>query len=308
MADGAQSPVTSQPAASPDSNLLRGVPVLFVMLWATGFMVAKYAIPYAAPFTILTIRFALASAMMAGIGLIFGARWPRSVREVGHIAVTGILLQAVYLGGCYAAIYAGLPSGMVALIAGLQPIVTAALAGPLLGERLRPLQWLGAALGFVGLTMVIWHKLAFDSDHLWALFFAFVQLAGITAATLYQKRFSPNADLKAGAAIQYAAATIVLLPVMLFIGVGEINWQPQFLFAMGWIVIVLSGISIALLTWMIQRGAASKVASLFYLTPPVAALGGYFMFDERLDTLAFCGMGVVALGVFLVNRSDRRRK
>ncbi|WP_374311366.1 DMT family transporter [Dongia sp.] len=308
MADGAESPVTSRPAASPDSNLLRGVPVLFVMLWATGFMVAKYAIPYAAPFTILTMRFALASAMMTAIGLIFGARWPRSVREIGHIAVTGILLQAVYLGGCYGAIYAGLPSGMVALIAGLQPIVTAALAGPLLGERLRPQQWLGAALGFVGLTMVIWHKLAFDSDHLWALFFAFVQLAGITAATLYQKRFSPNADLKAGAAIQYAAATIVLLPVMLFIGVGEINWQLQFIIAMGWIVIVLSGISIALLTWMIQRGAASKVASLFYLTPPVAALGGYFMFDERLDALAFCGMGVVALGVFLVNRSGRGRK
>ena len=301
MADGI-SPGINKTTAPADNNLLRSVPVVFVLLWATGFMVAKYAIPYAAPFTILTIRFAIASAMMAAIGLIFGARWPKTLAEFGHIAVTGILLQAVYLGGCYAAIYAGLPSGMVALIAGLQPVVTAALAGPLLGERLRPLQWLGAMLGFVGLTMVIWHKLVFDAGHFWALFFAFVQLAGITAATLYQKRYSPNADLKAGAAIQYAAAAIVLLPVMLFLGVGEINWQPEFILAMGWIVIVLSGISIALLTWMIQRGAASKVASLFYLTPPVAALGGYFMFNERLDALAFCGMGVVALGVFLVNR------
>lgn len=302
MADGAPGPAARAQAVPPDNNLLRGVPVLFVLLWATGFLVAKFAIPFAAPFTLLTIRFALASVMMAAIGLIFGARWPRTLTEFGHIAVTGILLQAVYLGGCYAAIYAGLPSGMVALIAGLQPIVTAALAGPLLGERLKPLQWLGAVLGFIGLTMVIWHKLAFDAGHLWALIFAFVQLFGITAATLYQKRFSPNADLKAGAAIQYAAAGLVLLPVMLFLGVGEIDWQPEFIFAMGWIVIVLSGISIALLTWMIQRGAASKVASLFYLTPPVAALGGYFMFDERLDTLALCGMGVVALGVALVNR------
>lgn len=294
--------MSSTAAASSNNILMRSVPVLFVLLWATGFLVARYAIPYAPPFTLLVIRFALASAMMGALGLVFGARWPKTLREVTHIAVTGILLQAVYLGGCYAAIYAGLPAGMVALIAGLQPIVTAALAGPLLGERLKPLQWLGAGLGFIGLTMVIWHKLAFDGEHVWALVFAFIQLFGITAATLYQKRFSPNADLKAGAAIQYAAATVVLLPVMLWLGVGEINWQPQFIAAMAWIVIVLSGISIALLTWMIQRGAASKVASLFYLTPPVAALGAFFWFDERLDALALCGMGVVALGVFLVNR------
>lgn len=301
MADGV-APAPQATATSPDTHLMRSVPVVFVLIWATGFLVARYAIPYAPPFTLLVIRFALASAMMAGIGLVFGARWPKSPIEILHIAVTGILLQAVYLGGCYAAIYAGLPAGMVALIAGLQPIVTAALAGPLLDERLKPLQWLGVLLGFVGLTMVIWHKLAFDSEHLWALLFAFVQLFGITAATLYQKRYSPNADLKAGAAIQYAAATLFLLPVMLYLGVGEVDWQPEFILAMAWIVIVLSGISIALLTWMIQRGAASKVASLFYLTPPVAALGAYFIFDERLDTLALCGMGVVALAVFLVNR------
>lgn len=301
MADGV-GPAPLAPATSSDNNLMRSVPVIFVLLWATGFLVARYAVPYAPPFTLLVIRFALASAMMAGIGLIFGARWPKSPIEILHIAVTGILLQAIYLGGCYAAIYAGLPAGMAALIAGLQPVVTAALAGPLLGERLKPVHWLGVFLGFVGLTMVIWQKLAFDSEHLWALVFAFVQLFGITAATLYQKRFSPNADLKAGAAIQYAAATFFLLPAMFYLGVGEIDWQPEFILAMAWIVIVLSGISIALLTWMIQRGAASRVASLFYLTPPVAALGAYFLFDERLDNLALCGMGVVALGVFLVNR------
>lgn len=301
MADGAASAPLA-PATSPNSNLMRSVPVVFVLIWATGFLVARYAIPYAPPFTLLVIRFALASVMMASIALVFGARWPRTSTEVLHIAVTGILMQAVYLGGCYAAIYAGLPAGMVALVAGLQPVLTAALAGPLLGEHLKPVHWLGVLLGFIGLTMVIWHKLGFDSDHLWGVIFAFVQLFGITAATLYQKRFSPDLDIKAGAAIQYAAATLVLLPVMLIVGVGEVNWQPEFIFAMAWIVIVLSGISIAILTWMISRGAASKVASLFYLTPPVAALGAYFIFDERLDNLALCGMVVVALGVFLVNR------
>lgn len=306
MADGVtpapQNPASNVSAPSPDNNLMRSAPVIFVLIWATGFLVARYAIPFSPPFTLLVIRFALASVMMAGIGLVFGARWPTSPIEILHIAVTGILLQAIYLGGCYAAIYAGLPAGMAALIAGLQPVLTAAIAGPLLGERLKMLQWLGVLLGFVGLTMVIWQKLAFDSHHVWALVFAFIQLFGITAATLYQKRFSPNADLKAGAAIQYAAATLVLLPMMLYLGVGEVDWQPEFIAAMAWIVIVLSGISIALLTWMIQRGAASKVASLFYLTPPVAALGAYLLFDERLDALALWGMAVVALGVFLVNR------
>lgn len=302
MADGAAGPVTQTSTATDPAALLRAVPVLFVLLWATGFLVAKFAIPYAPPFTILVIRFALAAAMMLAIGLLFGARWPRSLAEVGHIAVTGVLLQAVYLGGCYAAIYAGLSAGVVALIAGLQPIVTAAIAGPLLGEHLKITQWLGAVLGFVGLTMVIWHKLNLDPGHFWALVFAFVQLIGITAATLYQKRFCPQTDLKAGAAIQYAAATLALLPVMLILGVGEIDWQPEFILAMAWIVIVLSGISIALLTWMIQRGAASRVASLFYLTPPVAALGGYVLFDERLDALALTGIAVVAVGVALVNR------
>ncbi|MBL8708115.1 MAG: DMT family transporter [Rhodospirillaceae bacterium] len=302
MADGAAGPVNQTSTATDPTALLRAVPVLFVLLWATGFLVAKFAIPYAPPFTILVIRFALAAAMMLAIGLLFGARWPKSLAEIGHIAVTGVLLQAVYLGGCYAAIYAGLSAGVVALIAGLQPIVTAAIAGPLLGEQLRITQWMGAVLGFVGLTMVIWHKLSLDPGHFWGLVFAFVQLIGITAATLYQKRFCPQADLKAGAAIQYAAATLALLPVMLILGVGEIDWQPEFILAMAWIVIVLSGISIALLTWMIQRGAASRVASLFYLTPPVAALGGYVLFDERLDALALAGIAVVAVGVALVNR------
>ncbi|TDQ81036.1 drug/metabolite transporter (DMT)-like permease [Dongia mobilis] len=302
MAEGGSSPPAGNATAPDQTLLIRGAPVLFVLLWATGFLMAKFAIPYAEPFTILVIRFALASAMMACVAIIFGARWPRSLGEAGHIAMTGVLLQAVYLGGCYAAIYAGLAAGVVALIAGLQPVVTAALSGPLLGEHLKPLQWLGAVLGFVGLSMVIWHKLSFDPDHLWALAFAFVQLFGITAATFYQKRFCPRADLKSGAAIQYAAATLVLLPVMLWLGVGEIDWQAEFIFAMGWIVIVLSGISIALLTWMLQRGAAARVASLFYLTPPVAALGGFLLFGETLDALAIAGMGVVALGVALVNR------
>lgn len=284
-------------------SLRQAAPILFVFLWATGFLVAKFGLPYAQPFTILTVRFALAGLMMTAIALLWRAPWPRSVRELLHLAVVGVLLQALYLGGCYAAIAAGMPAGITALVAGLQPVLTAALAGPLLGERLRAGQWLGIVLGFFGLLLVVWPKLAFDAARFSALTWAFASLFGITASTLYQKRYLPRADLRSGAAVQYGAALLATLPLVGFQGWGRIVWSKEFIFCLFWIVIVLSGLSIALLTWMMQRGAASQVAGLFYLTPPVAALGGYFWFGETLATGSFIGMAVAALGLYLVNRS-----
>ena len=285
------------------STLARVAPGIFVLLWATGFLIAKLGVPYAQPMTILAIRFVLAAAMMASVALLTRAPWPRSWRRIGHIAMVGILLQAVYLGGCYLAIYGGMPAGMAALIVGFQPILTAAMAGPVLGERTRPLQWLGIAIGFVGLMMVLWERMVIDLSHPAALLFAILSLLGITSATIYQKRFCPSFDLRSGTAIQYLAASVVVVPLTLFLGVGEIVWAPTFIFALAWLVIVLSGISIALLTWMISRGAASKVASLFYLTPPIAAIGSYFWFDETLAPLALGGMAVIVFGLFLLNRS-----
>jgi drug/metabolite transporter (DMT)-like permease len=290
-------------AAAPDAALLaRTAPAIFVLLWATGFLAAKLGVPYAQALTILSLRFVLAAAMMIVLALLTGAPWPRSWRRVGHIAVTGILLHAVYLGACYIAIYAGMPAGMVALIVGFQPILTAAFAGPLLGERMRPVQWAGIALGFIGLMMVLWERLVLDLSHPIALIMALLSLLGITAATIYQKRFAPSFDLRSGAAIQYVAASVVIVPAAWWLGIGEIVWAPTFVFALAWLVIVLSGISIALLSWMISRGAASKVASLFYLTPPIAAIGSYFMFDEVLSALAIAGMAVIVAGLYLLNR------
>ena len=227
----------------------------------------------------------------------------RSWRRIGHIATIGILLHAVYLGGCYLAIYGGMPAGMAALIVGFQPILTAAMAGPVLGERTRPLQWIGIATGFIGLMMVLWERIVIDLSHPAALLFAFLSLLGITSATIYQKRFCPSFDLRTGSAIQYIAASLVMVPLTLMLGVGEIIWAPTFIFALTWLVIVLSGVSIALLTWMISRGAASKVASLFYLTPPIAAIGSYFWFDETLSPLALGGMAVIVFGLYLLNRA-----
>jgi drug/metabolite transporter (DMT)-like permease len=231
------------------------------------------------------------------------APWPRSWRRIGHIATIGILLHAVYLGGCYVAIYAGMPAGMAALIVGFQPILTAAMAGPILGERTRALQWIGIAIGFVGLMMVLWERIVIDFSHPAALLFAILSLLGITSATIYQKRFCPSFDLRSGSAIQYIAASLVMAPLSLILGIGDIVWAPTFIFALAWLVIVLSGVSIALLTWMISRGAASKVASLFYLTPPIAAIGSYLWFDETLSPLALAGMAVIVFGLYLLNRS-----
>ena len=293
----------ASPPETPGSTLARVAPGIFVLLWATGFLIAKLGVPYAQPMTILAIRFVVAAAMMASIAFIMRAPWPRSWRRIGHIAAIGILLHAVYLGGCYLAIYGGMPAGMAALIVGFQPILTAAMAGPVLGERTRPLQWIGIATGFIGLMMVLWERIVIDLSHPAALLFAILSLLGITSATIYQKRFCPSFDLRSGSAIQYIAASLVMVPLTLMLGVGEIIWAPTFIFALTWLVIVLSGVSIALLTWMISRGAASKVASLFYLTPPIAAIGSYFWFDETLSPLALGGMAVIVFGLYLLNRT-----
>jgi drug/metabolite transporter (DMT)-like permease len=296
-------PASESALDSPTVALLaRVAPAIFVLLWATGFLIAKLGIPYAQPLTMLSLRFTLAAAMMLAVAILARAPWPRSWSRLGHIAMTGVLLHAIYLGGCYAAIYAGMPAGMMALIAGFQPIVTAAFAGPLLGERMGGMQWAGIALGFAGLMMVLWDRIVIDLGHPIALVMAFLSLLGITAATIYQKRFCPSFDLRSGAAIQYIAAALVIVPAAWWLGFGAVDWAPTFVFALAWMVVVLSGVSIALLTWMISRGAASKVASLFYLTPPLAAVGSYFWFDEVLSHLAIAGMGVIVGGLYLLNR------
>ena len=290
-----------EPAAAPAWQAL--VPAVFVLLWATGFIFGKFGLFYAQPFTFLLLRFAVTTVLMLGVSLAMRASWPKSWREAFHVAVVGLLLQFVYLGGCYAAMASGIPAGVTALIVGLQPILTATLVGPFLGERVVPRQWLGLAVGFVGVTLVLWEKLDFAGLERYGLFWALLGLVGITAATLYQKRFCGAVDLRSGAAIQYGAATIATLPVVLFLGWGEVRWTPGLFFSLAWLVLVLSMGAFTLLLWLIRRGAASKVASLFYLTPPLAALGGFFMFGERLGPPALGGMALAAVGVGLVTRA-----
>lgn len=280
----------------------RYAPGLFVLLWSTGFIGAKLGVPYAEPFTFLCLRFAFVIALMLPLALLLHVRWPGSLREGGHIAVSGALIHGGYLAGCFAAVYHGMPAGMVALVVGLQPIVTAFAAAPLLAERVSPLQWVGLVLGFFGVLLVMWDKLAGDALSGASIAWSVLALFSITSGTLYQKRYCPSFDLRAGALIQFGAALALLLPLALVVETREVRWTGEFIVALAWLVLVLSIGAISLLFHLIQHGEATRVASLFYLTPLTTAAMAYFLFGEQLGVAALTGMFIGIAGVALATR------
>lgn len=277
-------------------------PALFVLLWSTGFIGGKLGLPHAEPLTFLLWRMALVAVLLAGLAVWTRAPWPASRREAGHIALSGLLVHGAYLGGVFGALHHGLPAGTVALIVGLQPVLTAFIAGPLLGERLGPPQWVGLALGLIGVATVVGEKLTLSNGDGWSLALAGVALIGITAGTLYQKRFCTCMDLRSGTAIQYATTGTLFALLAPWLETMRVDWTWDFVFALGWLCLVLSIGAIFLLFMLIRRGAASRVASLFYLTPPVTAVMGWALFGETLGPLALVGMAVTACGVALVLR------
>ncbi|MFT3734574.1 MAG: DMT family transporter [Rhodocyclaceae bacterium] len=282
--------------------LNRLIAPLFVFLWSTGFIGARLGLPYTEPLTYLVTRYGLVIGLMLLAALAFRAPWPQSRRAVLHIAVAGLLLQASYLGGVFMSIKMGLPTGLTALIVGLQPIITALGAGWLLGEAVNRRQWLGLALGFAGLVLVVVYSRTPGFGQSWpwtALLPSLVALAGITAGTLYQKRFCPAFDLRSGAVIQFSASLLLSLPLALGTEQMHIEWTGEFIFALAWSVLMLSLGAISLLNILIRRGSAVQVTRLFYLTPGVTALMGWLMFDERLAPLAVAGMALAAWGVWL---------
>jgi drug/metabolite transporter (DMT)-like permease len=294
--------MTAFPSAPASRLWQAATPALFVFLWSTGFIFAKMGLPYAEAFTFLAWRFAIVTALMLAVALATRAPWPASLTMAGHIAVVGVLMHGTYLGGTFAAIGAGVSAGVAALIVGLQPLLTATVVGPFLGERVSLRQWLGLLLGFLGVTLVLWNKLRLGEAPLWGYGFSFLSLLGITVATLYQKRYCSTMDWRSGGVIQYAAATLAMLPPMLLYETGVVHWTAEFVFAIAWLVVMLSFGAITLLNWLIRRGAAAKIASLFYLVPPVVAVEAYLIFDEVLRPIALVGMGLTALGVALVMR------
>jgi drug/metabolite transporter (DMT)-like permease len=290
-------------AMSGRTNWVSAMPAVFVLLWSTGFIGAKYGLPYAEPLTFLLIRLSLVAAVLTVVALVMRAPWPATWREGAHIAVAGLLVHGVYLGGVFTGIHHGLPAGVAALIVGLQPLLTAAGAGPLLGEKVTPKQWLGLILGLVGVLLVVAEKLSLSTDHLVGAGLCTAALIGITAGTLYQKRFCTGMDLRTGAIIQYTATSLGLLAIAPWFETMRVAWTPEFLFALGWLSFVLSVGAVFLLFQLIRRGAAARVASLFYLVPPVTAAIAFLMFGERLGLPALAGMAIAVAGVALVNRS-----
>lgn len=292
---------SSLPKVADRSPLL--LSALFVLLWSTGFVFAKLGLQYAEPFTFLALRFCIVTVLIGAIAIASRAPWPRTLREVAHFCVIGVLMHGLYLGGTYASISGGVPAGIAALIVGLQPLLTATVVGPLLGERVRWLQWMGLCLGFIGVTLVLWEKLIVDNVPWLAAAWSVVALFAITAATLYQKRFCPTMDWRTGGFVQYAAVTVLVGSLAMLSERGAVRWEAGLVVALGYLVIVLSIGAITLLNWLIRRGRAARIASLFYLVPPVVALESWLWFGEKLGLAALLGMGVTAVGVALVNRS-----
>ncbi|HEX5125459.1 MAG TPA: DMT family transporter, partial [Rhodocyclaceae bacterium] len=238
------------------------------------------------------------------VALIFRATWPRDRMSILHIAIAGVLMQAAYLGGVFMSIHLGLPAAVTALVVGLQPIITALLAGWWLRERVSRYQWIGLALGFCGVALVVTHgRVGLNSD--WptiALLPAAVSLISITLGTLYQKRFCPSFDLRSGAVIQFAASALVTLPIAAGTETLHIEWSTQFIFALSWLVFMLSIGAISVLNVLIRRGTAVRVTSLFYLTPAVTALMAWALFGETMQMPAIAGLAIAALGVWLARR------
>ncbi len=277
-------------------------PLLFVFLWSTGFIGAKYGLPYAEPLSFLFVRYLAVIALMTAIALLTRAPWPKAPMQWVHIGISGLLVHAVYLGGVFIAIKQGLPAGITSLVVGMQPLLTALGAGWLLGERVVGRQWLGLALGFVGVALVVSGKFG-DTAALGPMLVpALCALLGITVGTLYQKRYCARFDLRTGSVIQFVPTALATLPLILLFDGFHVDWTGDFIFALAWLVLVLSIGAISLLNLLIRSGSAVNVASLFYLTPLSTALIAFLMFDEKLGWLAVLGMGLAVSGVYLVAR------
>jgi drug/metabolite transporter (DMT)-like permease len=290
------------------ARLLRGlgVPALFVVLWSTGFIGAKLGLPHAGPLTFLALRYGLAAGLLVLVALVVRAPWPRRPAEIGHYAVAGLLVHGVYLGGVYVGISFGVEAGVSALIVGLQPLLTAALAGVVLGERVTARQWAGLGLGLLGVALVLGRKLGEGPGDALGSLACVAALLGTTAGTLYQKRHCAGMDLRTGNVVQFAAAGLVTALLALLFEDGHIVWTADFVFALLWLVFVLSLGAVSLLYVLIRRGAAAQVASLFFLVPPCTALMAWPLFGETLGPVALIGMVLTAAGVAMASLGTAR--
>jgi drug/metabolite transporter (DMT)-like permease len=296
-------------SAGRQAALLQAMPAVFVLIWSTGFVVARFGMPHAPPMSFLALRYAC-SLLAFGVWIVLArASWPRDGMQWLHLAVTGVLMHGGYLGGVWIAIKGGLGAGLVALIVGLQPLLTAlwlsAQQGQGAGHRVTPRQWLGLCLGLMGLLLVVGNKLHLGEASLLGLAFTVLALASITVGTLYQKRWLAACDVRTANSVQLLAALVVTLPLALMES-ESIDWHPHMVGALAWSVLVLTLGGSSLLYLLIQRGAATRVTSLMYLVPPCTAVLAWLLFDEALGLSVLAGLALTAVGVALVVREPPR--
>lgn len=295
----------SRPIADEGNAWLRAMPWVFVLIWSTGFIVARYGMPHAPPFKFLVVRYALSIACFLPWVWLARVAWPRERAQWLHLGVTGVLMHAIYLGGVWAAVKAGMGSGLSALIVGLQPVLTAVWLSSTGGQVSRR-QWVGLALGFTGLVLVVSRKFGAggpgDQATWLNLSFAVAALLAITIGTLYQKRFVAPCDVRSANVVQLLAAFAVTLPLALLES-EAMRWNAELAGAMAWSVLGLTLGGSSLLYLLIQRGAAASVTSLMYLVPPTTALIAWVLFSEPITLTTVLGTALTAFGVALVVRS-----
>jgi drug/metabolite transporter (DMT)-like permease len=290
--------------SSSQGRLVRAMPAIFVLIWSTGFIVARYGMPYAPPMKFLAVRYLLSVACFAGWAMLSNAAMPTSGRQIRHLAVTGVLMHAGYLGGVWAAVKLGMGAGLVSLLVGLQPVLTALWVSSR-GGAVSWRQWAGLTLGFVGLALVVWQKLGVGEIHGVNFALALGALLSITAGTLYQKRFVAPCDVRTASLVQLCAACVVTLPIAL-LEQEAMHWNLQLAGSMAWSVLALTLGGSSLLYLLIQRGAATAVTSLLYLVPPTTAVMAWLLFGEAITAFTIAGMALTAVGVSLVVRSPSR--
>lgn len=278
------------------------MPILFVVLWSSGFVVAKFGLPYAPPLTFILLRFSGAIAVLIPLTLFMRARWP--VGQIRHLALAGILMQAGYIGGVWCAIKMGMPAGLSALIVGMQPILTA-FAAPMIGESVRRRQWIGLLLGLSGVALVVGNNIRLGGLSWSSIALCLMALASITIGTLYQKKHCAHFDLRTGTIIQFTASILVLLPLAIIFEhfnytLDSVEWSASFMGALIWAIFILSIASVFLWYALIRKSAATNVTSLLYLTPPTTAVMAWAMFGEAINMIGIFGMLLAVVGVFFV--------
>jgi len=289
-------------------QLERYAPALFVFLWSTGFIGAKYIVPYAEPFTFLTIRYVLAALILFAIAAAFKQPLKLNKEQFRASFAVGMLLHVIYIGGVFYAVSLGVSAGISAVIVSIQPVLVSLLAVPLLGERLRWVQVVGLFLGVAGIALLLLPKV-FQGDYtastsLVGIFICVIALLGTSGGYLIQKKVGSDIPFLSGTGAQYAVSAIVFAVLSFATEEQIIEWVPAFLFGLAYIVLMLSIASIVLLYGMLRTGSASKVSSLYYLVPPVAAIQAYFLFDEVIGFIGIVGMALAAIGVVLVMRQS----